>query len=167
MKEDLENQLMSREAELLEQLQQQKDALIIEKKIVEENLQKSMEKALEEKNKELEDQLHKEKERLEKVDFYIQSILIIFKVKQLSLILILSVLMNICLKLTILEWVVFHYVMLWFKVKFWNINDEKNHCLQKLLFVWQYYHVKQSSQDSIDKIPHTGSLVPIKPTVFV
>ena len=103
MKEDLENQLMSREAELLEQLQQQKDALIIEKKIVEENLQKSMEKALEEKNKELEDQLHKEKERLEKVDFYIQSILIIFKVKQLSLILILSVLMNICLKLTILE----------------------------------------------------------------
>lgn len=118
MKEDLENQLMSREAELLEQLQQQKDALIIEKKIVEENLQKSMEKALEEKNKELEDQLHKEKERLEKVDYSIPSILIIFKVKQLSLILILSVLMNICLKLTILERVVFHYVMLWFKVKF-------------------------------------------------
>lgn len=67
MKEDLENQLMSKEAELLEQLQQQKDALIIEKKKVEEDLQKSMEKALEEKNKELEDQLHKEKERLEKV----------------------------------------------------------------------------------------------------
>ena len=77
MKEDLENQLMSREAELLEQLQQQKDALIIEKKIVEENLQKSMEKALEEKNKELEDQLHKEKERLEKVDYSIPLILII------------------------------------------------------------------------------------------
>lgn len=67
MKEDLENQLMSKEAELLEQLQQQKDALIIEKKKVEKDLQKSMEKALEEKNKELEDQLHKEKERLEKV----------------------------------------------------------------------------------------------------
>ena len=84
MKEDLENQLMSREAELLEQLQQQKDALIIEKKIVEENLQKSMEKALEEKNKELEDQLQKEKERLEKVDYSIPLILIIFKIKQLS-----------------------------------------------------------------------------------
>lgn len=67
MKEDLENQLMSKEAELLEQLQQQKDALITEKKKVEEDLQKSMEKALKEKNKELEDQLHKEKERLEKV----------------------------------------------------------------------------------------------------
>ena len=84
MKEDLENQLMSREAELLEQLQQQKDALIIEKKIVEENLQKSMEKALEEKNKELEDQLQKEKERLEKVDYSIPLILIILKIKQLS-----------------------------------------------------------------------------------
>lgn len=84
MKEDLENQLMSREAELLEQLQQQKDALIIEKKIVEENLQKSMEKALEEKNKELEDQLHKEKERLEKVDYSIPLILIMNPMQQVA-----------------------------------------------------------------------------------
>lgn len=82
MKEDLENQLMSKEAELLEQLQQQKDALIIEKKKVEEDLQKSMEKALEEKNKELEDQLHKEKERLEKVWAYSQNHIIYMYLKQ-------------------------------------------------------------------------------------
>lgn len=58
---------MSREAELLEQLQSQKDALVIEKQKVEGDLQKAMERAIEEKNKELEEQLHKEKERLEKV----------------------------------------------------------------------------------------------------
>jgi len=67
MKEELENRLLEKEATLLEQLQAQKEGLILEKGKIEESLRETMEKAIEEKNKTLEEELIKQKEKLESV----------------------------------------------------------------------------------------------------
>jgi small-conductance mechanosensitive channel len=67
MKEELENRLLEKEATLLEQLQAQKEGLILEKGKIEESLREAMEKAIEEKNKTLEEELIKQKEKLESV----------------------------------------------------------------------------------------------------
>jgi chorismate mutase len=61
MKEELENRLLEKEATLLEQLQAQKEGLILEKGKIEESLREAMEKAIEEKNKTLEEELIKQK----------------------------------------------------------------------------------------------------------
>jgi chaperonin cofactor prefoldin len=55
--EELENRLLEKEATLLEQLQAQKEGLILEKGKIEESLREAMEKAIEEKNTSNERQL--------------------------------------------------------------------------------------------------------------
>lgn len=56
---------MSREAQMMEQLQAQREAVLAEKVKVEEQLKQAMDKALEEKDRKLEAELTKQKEKLE------------------------------------------------------------------------------------------------------
>ena len=67
MKEELEAQLLSKESQLKEQLQAQKESLIREKERIEESLQATMAKALEEKDKKLQEEMLQTKQKLEMV----------------------------------------------------------------------------------------------------
>ncbi|KAK7104960.1 E3 ubiquitin-protein ligase rnf8-like [Littorina saxatilis] len=67
MRQQLEEELRRRETLLREQMQQQLLSLATEKSQVEQRLQTEMEKAVQEKDRELQDRLHGEKDRLQKV----------------------------------------------------------------------------------------------------